>query len=282
MKIHALTLNYNAEDKLKKLRCGLLKNFAYISMRGGKPIISEHNYPVWHVRDNGSTDSSVAYLENCEKSDFQTIIHKITHNAHSFSQGMNYLFEQANPKDDDLILLLNNDVQFNDSKSLSKMIELQKKTKADVVGCRLLYTDTNNLQHAGVIFSNKYGTMPYHFRHNDQSDANAEKNRYFQAVTAACCLVKAGAFRQVGGFDNGYRWAFEDVDLILKIGQLKPNNVIYCGETNIYHDESATLNKNKLNKLFLSSNVKHFKNTWAGKYEIDHDKYLNDPSYNEA
>ena len=54
------------------------------------------------------------------------------------------------------------------------------------------------------------------------------------------------------------------------------------GGTKIFHEESASLKKNPVNKMFMSPNVKHFKSKWTGKYELDHDKYLNDSSYNEA
>lgn len=280
MKIHALTLNWNGEDNLKKLKPGLMSNFAYVSMRAGKQI---NDYPVWHIRDNGSKDGSVGFIENyCSGLDcpFEISLHKIEHNRDNFAKGMNFLFEKANPSNDDFILLLNNDIEFGDSKSLFNMVELQKETNADVVGARLLYPGTDILQHAGVIFAEKYGNMPYHYRHKEKSDEDAEKNRYFQAVTAAVVLIKAKAFRDVGGFDESFHWAFDDIDLILRIGSLKNNNVVYCGKTKIFHEESASLSKNAVNKLFLNSNVKYFKNKWSSKYELDLNRYTNDKSYN--
>jgi len=147
------------------------------------------------------------------------------------------------------------------------------------VGARLLYSGTDKLQHAGVIFGPRYGKMPYHFRRGEKSDSNAKKNRYFQAVTAAVCLINPVSFRRVGGMDCNLRWAFEDVDLNLKIGQQE--KIAYCGETKIYHEESASLAKNPVNKLFLNHNVTYFKNKWFGKYDLDHEKYLADPKYNE-
>lgn len=282
MKVHCFTLNWNGKDKLEKLRCGLMKNFSYISMRAGRPITSLDNYPTWHVRDNASIDDSVYYLNSCAgKSDFpyEIIAYEIGHNRDNFAQGMNYLFEQANPGDDDLILFLNNDVEFQDSKSLHNMIELHKQTGADVVGARLLYPETNKLQHSGIIFGKRYNAMPYHFKHKEESDASAQQNRYFQAVTAAVMLVTAKSFRTVGGFDTGFNWAFDDVDLVLRINNLKQNNIAYCGQTNIWHAESASLKKNPINQLFLQKNVALFRQKWSGKYDLDHEKYLQDTGY---
>lgn len=258
--IHALTLNWNAGDKLDKLASGLFKQTVKVN---------------WHIKDNGSVDKSADGVRD------SSTVYDIGHNRDNFAQGVNYLFEKVNPSDDDLILLLNNDVQFRDTESLERMVELQKKTGADIVGARLLFTDTNKLQHAGVIFSNRYGQMPYHFRPSEESDESAERNRYFQAVTAAVSLVTASSFRKVGGMNPKYHWAFEDIDMCLKIGALKKNNIAYCGGTQISHEESASLKKNPVNKMMMGPNVQLFKNTWFGKYEIDHDRYLNDKSYKE-
>ncbi len=272
MKLHVMTLSWNGEDKLKALASGLMMNLANIPMES-----------VWHIRDNGSTDGSKEFVQSLSSIyPIETKLYSISHNRDSFAKGMNYLFEQANPGDDDLILLLNNDVIFNDDLSLKKMIELQKSTSAEVVGARLLFTGTNSLQHAGVIFGKSYGGMPYHFRPADQSDESSKKNRYFQAVTAAVALVSAKAWREVGGMDQKYQWAFEDVDLFLSIGTRKPKNIVYCGGTNIFHAESASLKKNPVNKLFIGQNVAHFKKKWLGKYKLDHELYLEDNSYNEV
>src|SRR5690606_32805952 len=164
--------------------------------------------------------------------------------------------------------------------SLKNLIDLHIKSKCDIVGSKLTYTNTNKLQHAGVIFGKTYGNMPYHFRHGEEVDKYSNINRYFQAVTAAVSLITAKSFKDVGGLDPGYKWAFEDIDLSLKIGNLKNKNVIYCGNTNISHDESFSLQRNPVNKLFLSKNVKYFKDKWVGKYELDHEKYLKDKMYN--
>lgn len=279
-KLHILTLTWNKIDYLEKLRPGLARNLSIVTMKDGV-LKDGWYYPEWYIRDNGSKDNTVEtvngwqYLSNVL---LPTTIFPIGHNRDNFSQGVNYLFEKANPKDDDLILLLNNDIEFGDDTSLLNMVNLMTPD-VGIVGARLLYPNSNKLQHAGVIFSERYGNMPWHYRRGEESDLNACKNRYFQAVTAACCLVRASDFRKVGGFDERYFWAFDDINFSLMIGKNK--KIAYCGSTNIYHFESASLNKNPVNTMYLNSNVKLFKDTWFGKYEIDHNKYINNNLYNE-
>jgi GT2 family glycosyltransferase len=265
--LHILTLNWNGEDKLMKL-IQSLNNVV-------KAVCNTNQWDVvWYVRDNGSKDSSVSLLDGFE---YGKRVFEVGHNRASFAEGVNFLRGEANPATCDMLMLLNNDVEFRDDQSIVKMLELQKKTQADVVGARLLFTGTNKLQHAGVIFNR---TLLYHFRPGEDSDDNAKKNRWFQAVTAACCLVREDAFRSIGGMDEGFRWAFDDVDMCLSIKN-NGGKIAYCGETEIWHEESASLKKNPVNKIFIGKNVERFRKKWNGKYEIDHDLYLGNPKYNE-
>lgn len=267
MRLNILTLTWNGADKLKKLIPTMNASLPYC------PV----DEVIWYIRDNGSKDNTMEVLYSFPLDKF---VFHAGHNRATFAEGVNCLWEASETKDEDFILLLNNDVMIKDPKSLAKMFELQKKTGADVVGGRLLYTGTNKLQHAGVIFSTRYNNLPYHFRPGEESDKNAQKDRYFQAVTAACCLVRGSAFNRIGGMDEGFKWAFDDIDMCLQIGSTG-GSIAYCGGTTIYHEESASLKKNPVNKMFLNKNVERFRKKWTGKYKIDHDLYLKNPKYNE-
>lgn len=261
--IFALTLNWNGLDKLKKLRDNLLINLS----NSGQDF-------KWYIRDNGSKDNSVSEISTWP----EVVLKSVNHNRDNFAQGVNSLAAMTNANNSDYYLLLNNDVEFGDAYSIKNMLNLMGPD-VGIVGARLMYPNSNTLSHAGVILSKRYGEMPFHYRYKEKSDQEAEKNRYFQAVTAAVCLVRVSDFNAVGGMDTKFNWAFEDIDLNLSIGQLG-KKIIYCGQTLIYHEESASLKRNPVNKLFMDSNVRHFRSKWSGKYELDHDKYLNDKNYN--
>lgn len=266
--IKVFTLNWNGTEKLVRLTPGLLKNLK----------ATGEDYE-WHIRDNGSQNIVEDSNKWSKLFGNNIFTHCYPHNRDSFAQGMNYLAKLNDLNNNDFILLLNNDVEFFDDTSLSKMLKIAKNdSKVGIVGARLLYNGTNKLQHAGVIFGKRYGLMPYHFRHQETSDKNTEKNREFQAVTAACSFVKASVWKEVEGLDQNFKWAFEDVDLSLK-AKTAGYKVVYCGETKIYHEESASLKKNPVNKLFVNDNVRYFRSKWSGKYDLDHEKYLNNPNY---
>ena len=257
--LYILTLTWNASEKLSKLKESLL------------PALDGIDY-TWLIRDNASKDNTVEMASTW---------------GNNFSTGMNYLFNEASPKDEDLVLLLNNDVVFNDINSIKNLLNIINGDKhVGVVGAKLLYTGTTRLQHAGVVFDSKH-KMPMHYRLNQAVDQTASKNRLFQVVTGAVLLTKAEYFRNVftnksgmKGMDENYHWAFDDVDLCLSIKHNMKKKIVYCGETNIFHEESASLKKVPTNKLFMPHNTNYFLKKWNGKYLFDKDLYSKDVKFN--
>ena len=174
------------------------------------------------------------------------------------------------------ILDLQNIIVFGDNTSINKMISLLDDD-VGMVGARILYPDGERLQHAGVYFSKKYGYMPYHYRHKEKSNGKDRKNKEFQAVTAALALTKAKYYKEVwkknksgiNGMDELFHWSFEDVDAALAIKYNMGKKIMYCGETIAYHEESASLKKNPVNKMMVSHNVGRFRSKWNGKYKRD-------------
>lgn len=270
--LHLLTLTWNACDKLTKLKESLI------------PALHGLDYQ-WHIKDNASKDDTVAVAKTWGDKVNVIPYHS---NGQNFSAGMNYLFNVAQPKDNDYVLLLNNDVIINDNKSIHNMINIMKKdATVGAVGCRLLYTGTDLLQHAGVVFDPRTKT-PTHFRVGQKTDSAAEKNRQFQVVTGAVLLTNGESFKNgfnknksgINGMDENYHWAFDDVDLCLSIKYNQSKKIVYCGSTEIFHEESASLKKNPANKLFMNHNISYLAGKWHGRYQIDMPDYVANPKLN--
>jgi GT2 family glycosyltransferase len=269
--LNLLTLTWNGADKLSKLHQSLM------------PALEGIEY-VWFVKDNGSKDNTVEMVKSWGGN-----IHVIAYkdNQQNFSTGCNYLFSEAAPADNDYVMLLNNDVVINDTTSIKQMLNIMQNDKSvGAVGARLLYSGTDKLQHAGVVFNKNYGA-PMHFRSGQVSDENAIKDRQFQVVTGAVLLTKADYFKNAfknksgaNGMDENYHWAFDDVDLCLSIKYNMEKKIVYCGGTNIFHEESASLKKNPVNKLFMNHNFLYLLEKWKGRYSVDKDMYTNEPKYN--
>jgi GT2 family glycosyltransferase len=269
--LHILTLTWNGADKISKLYDSLM------------PALEGIDYQ-WWIKDNASKDNTVE-LAKAWKGNIEVIPYK--DNRQNFSEGCNFLFEASKANDKDYIMLLNNDIIFNDKHSIKNMLSIiQNDDTVGMVGGRLLFTDTDLLQHAGVIFHPTYKT-PMHFRAGQKSDDAAQANREFQVVTGAVAITRADYYRNafdnksgIKGMDENYHWAFDDVDLCLSIKYNMGKKVVYCGGTKIFHEESASLKKNPTNKLFLNHNLGYMFSKWKDRYVIDLDAYTKDPKHN--
>lgn len=258
-KIHLLTLSWNGKDKLEKLYDTLIPNMKGLDWQ-------------WLIKDNGSADDS--YLLNDKWKNDNVNIIKCAHNKDNFAQGCNLLFNEANCKDEDIVVLLNNDITFGDTSSLSKMIDiLHKDSEVGAVGAKLKYTSTDVIQHGGVVIASN--GFPIHFRANQKDDKNASRNRQFQACTGACLAIKAKYY----SMDEKFQWCFEDIDTCLDIVYNQNKKIVYCGNVNIFHEESASLKKNPVNKLYLSHNLAHFNYKWNKKINVDYGIYSKDAAH---
>jgi GT2 family glycosyltransferase len=266
--IHILTLNWNAKDTILALKNSLELAFANM------------NY-TWHIKDNGSTDGSVEMMKNWKVNliDYKS-------NKDNYSQGMNFLFKEASPKDDDVVITLNNDVVFTDQKSIKNILKIVEDKYVGLVGCKLNFLNTKLIQHAGVLFHPRLKT-PYHINSGDQEKVYNRQNRIFPAVTGALSALKASTFRQLYkntsgmvGFNENLNWMFDDIDMCLRIGNHLNKKIVMCGECNIFHEESKSLKKNPVNKLFGSQSTRLFLNEWFKVIEAYDCKKFLDPKHN--
>jgi len=272
--LHILTLSWNGKSKLEKLAPTLIKSLNNIEYK-------------WLVKENGSNDGSIEYLNGLNNSNIIPIQWK--NNLQNFAEGCNVLFKEASPKENDYILLLNNDIIFNDFSSIKNMIRIMDNDgSVGIVGAKLNYTDTRKLQHAGIEWDKNKDMLPWHYRLGEMEDAHARKNREFDACTGAVLLVRAGLYENacrtnksgLNGFDEQFIWCFDDIDLCLAIRYNLNKRVIYCGETNIFHEESATLKTTKTNRLFMQHNVNLFRKKWGNTIKENHTLYVSNPNYN--
>jgi GT2 family glycosyltransferase len=121
------------------------------------------------------------------------------------------------------------------------MLEQAQRPEVGAVGAKLLYPD-GRIQHAGLVLSAK--RPPVHaFRLQRPDEAGyhrfADVVRNCSAVTGACLMVRRRVFEEVGGFDQRFRLAYNDIDLCLRLRQ-RGYVVVYTPFAVLYHHESAT------------------------------------------
>ena len=129
----------------------------------------------------------------------------------------------AEQLDTDFLLFMNNDVFVTQPGWLRGMVnEALADPHVGIVGIKLIYPN-QTVQHAGVVLG-VGGIADHTFRYAEKDVAGycfrAVCAQDMSAVTAACMLCRADAFREVGMFDEAnLTVAFNDVDLCLRIGR---------------------------------------------------------------
>lgn len=105
------------------------------------------------------------------------------------------------------------------------------------VGSKLVFED-GLVQHAGVVFD--HHAKPVHiYKFFHPQHPAVRKTRDFQAVSAACMLVKKAVFHEMGGFDEQFVNGYEDVDFCLRL-RADGHRVVYCPKSVVTHLESRT------------------------------------------
>jgi GT2 family glycosyltransferase len=135
--------------------------------------------------------------------------------------------------------------------------------QAGIVGAKLLFPN-ETVQHAGVVICQD-GNPRHIYAGFPASHPVVNVSRPFQAVTAACMLVRREAFEAVGGFDDAYRNCLEDTDLCLQAGA-RGYEVRYCHESVLYHLESVSRGRRAKD---IERNAKLFRARWGDRARRD-------------
>lgn len=239
-------------------------------------IIEKTTYQNYEIimADNGSTDPKMheLYAEFEQQLPGRFFVESIDI-PFNFSTINNRAAKKAHGE---YLLFLNNDTEVITENWLTLMVSFAQQERIGCVGAKLLYPN-NTVQHAGVILGlgGVAGHGHYGYPHGDLGYfGRLAINVNYSAVTAACLLIKKADFDAVGGFEEAFTVAFNDVDLCLKVQALGRDNV-WLHEAELYHFESQTRgydDKGKKKKRFEQEKVM-MEEKWGPLIE-------NDPFYN--
>lgn len=177
-----------------------------------------------------------------------------------FARACNRGAEVARGQD---LLFLNNDTVPMPGWMSALVACLRQHPRVGVVGSKLLYPFSNEIQHAGVRFD-KEG-VPYHVHQFQPADfPPAQLESEVPAVTGACLLTTARLFAELGGFDDGYANGFEDIDYCLRARQTG-YRVLYCPRSVLLHYESVSTIRGGERQKILNRN--RFQSLWSSRLE---------------
>ena len=137
----------------------------------------------------------------------------------------------------DYLVFLNNDTLPTPGWLDVLVQETERDPELAAVGAKLLFPN-GQVQHAGLAIHQS--GLPFHlYMGFDAGHPAVNYDRDVVAVTGACLLIRCADFTALGGFDERYQNAFEDVDLCLRLRE-RGRRIRYCHRSLVVHLESVT------------------------------------------
>jgi GT2 family glycosyltransferase len=193
------------------------------------------NYEIIIAENNSTKEETFRYYEELTASHANAKVVR-WEGVFNYSAINNFAVKSAKGE---YLLFLNNDIEVITDRWIEEMLGYAQRADVGCVGARLYYPD-DTLQHCGVVVG--IGGIAGHImsraaRTDGGYFGRIVKTQDVSAVTAACMMMPRDVFERVGGFEESFEVAYNDVDLCLKVrneGLL----VVYNAWAELYHHES--------------------------------------------
>ncbi|MDQ2840818.1 MAG: glycosyltransferase family 2 protein [Acidobacteriota bacterium] len=201
-------------------------------------LFSRTTYPNFEVLcvDNETTDP--AALRELTSGPIQRLLFSGRFN---FSKANNLARQYASGL---YLVFMNNDVEVRSPDWIEQMLYYAEQSDVGAVGGLLLYPN-HSVQHAGVVLGCR-GTADHVLRgapgDSDGYAGSLSCAREVSAVTGACLMMRTSSFDDLGGFNEHYFTAYQDVDLCLKL-RAQGKRIIFTPRARLIHHESISRGK---------------------------------------
>ncbi len=232
------------------------------------------NYEIIVVENNSASEEIREYYEEIGKHPKVRIV--------AYEGGFNYSKINnfgASFAEGEFLLLLNNDTQVITVNWIEEMLMYGQRRDVGAVGAKLYYED-KTIQHAGIVLGlGAHRTAGHtHYRVNIENVGYMGRLCYAQdvsAVTGACLLVRKEWFDELGGLDESFAVALNDVDFCLRLREKGLLNV-FTPFAELYHFESKSRGLDDSDERAERYNEEsaRFRQKWKAELEAG------DPYYN--
>lgn len=238
-------------------------------------IIQNTTYQNWEIiiiENNSTQQETFSCYKELEKDPRIRVIY--------WEQGFNYAAINnfaARQAHGEYLLLLNNDVEIISPDWIEEMLMLAQRDDVGIVGSMLLYPD-NTVQHGGILLGVS-GVAAHAHKGFDNCEAGYMNRlatvQNYSAVTAACMMIPARVYREVGGMDEAYKVAFNDVDFCMRIRKAD-YLIAWTPYAKLYHYESKSrgFDVERSSHLRFMGEVERFQKQWQ-KELLAGDPYYN-------
>ena len=202
------------------------------------------------VADNGSTDGSVAFMQEHYPQVRLVLLDK----NYGFAEGYNRALAQVEA---DYYVLLNSDVECTPGWFEPVVDMMERERDIAVAQPKLLmYDRKDTFEYAGGAggFIDKYG-YPYCrgrlFSTLEQDRGQYDDQRDIFWATGACMFVRASVWKELGGLDGDFFAHMEEIDFCWRV-HLAGHRVCFCPQSAVYHVGGGTLPKSSPFKTQLN------------------------------
>ncbi len=195
------------------------------------------NFEVVVVENNSTEEETFAFYERA-KTCYPNLKVAVWEHEFNYSKINNFGFKYA---EGDYIVLLNNDIEIITPEWIEEMLMFAQRSDVGAVGMKLYFAD-NSIQHGGVVVGIADVAGHAHKGHPKDDPGYFGRLTYaqnFSAVTAAAMMVRSSVFTEVGGLEETFTVALNDVDFCLKVGKAG-YRVVWTPYAEAYHYESKS------------------------------------------
>ena len=224
--ISILIPNCNHLEDLKRCVDSILSRSTY------------ENYEIIIIENNSTEQAVFDYYKTLEQNERIKVV--------TYTQPFNYAAVNnfgAQYANGTYLLLLNNDTQVMTMNWLEAMLMYAQREDVGAVGAKLYYGNYT-IQHAGIVIGlGAHRTAGHtHYKINKDNLGYMGRLCYAQnvsAVTGACLMVKKSLYDELGGLDEQYAVALNDVDFCLRLREKGYLNV-FTPFAELFHFESIS------------------------------------------
>ena len=217
-KIGLVTITYNSADVLQPfLDCVWRQTY---------------NNLVLYVIENASEDDTCSILEM--ENDLRL---RIINNSINFgvARANNQGIEIAISDGCDQVLLINNDVEFEES-LIEKMLQVQAEKSCSLVAPKMMYFDNQNyIWYAGGWFLKRKGYSPLHRGMKQLDKGQYDETIEVEYAPTCCLLAKKEVFQDIGLMDERYFVYFDDTDFSYRVWRDRRHKIFYYPDIKFYH-----------------------------------------------
>lgn len=217
-KIGLITITYNSAHVIEPfLECVLAQ--------------THHNF-ILYIIDNISSDNT---LELVKKYNDNRIVIIANKENVGVAAGNNQGIQKAIQDNCDELLIINNDVEFEDT-LLEKLSRQLVELKCSLIAPKMMYyPETNLIWWAGTKFKESESCMTNHIGIQQEDSGQFDTIEKMDYAPTCCVLLKKEVIDDIGMFDEKYFAYYDDTDFFYRIYKQGKHTLYYYPFVQFYH-----------------------------------------------